>query len=237
MKKMKCIIVDDEPVARKILREFTAQVPFLELAGEFENVAKTRAFLHSEQADLMFLDIEMPKMSGLDYLKRSTIDPLVILTTAFPEYALEGYELDIIDYLLKPIAFNRFSKAVQKAKEYNELRLGAPVVPHPSYLFVRSEKRIEKVELKEILYIESFGNYVNIHTESKKIVAYLTLKGLEAQLPANEFIKIHQSFLVSFSRISAIEGNQVIINQKSLPISRNYRDGVMQMVEQRMLKR
>ncbi len=237
MKKMKCIIVDDEPVARKILREFTAQVPFLELAGEFENVAKTRAFLHSEQADLMFLDIEMPKMSGLDYLKRSTIDPLVILTTAFPEYALEGYELDIIDYLLKPIAFNRFSKAVQKAKEYNELRLGTPVVAHPSYLFVRSEKRIEKVELKEILYIESFGNYVNIHTESKKIVAYLTLKGLEAQLPANEFIKIHQSFLVSFSRISAIEGNQVIINQKSLPISRNYRDGVMQMVEQRMLKR
>ncbi len=237
MKKMRCIIVDDEPVARKILREFTGQVPFLELVGEFENVAKTRAFLHGEQVDLLFLDIEMPKMSGLDYLKRSSVDPLVILTTAFPEYALEGYELDIIDYLLKPIAFTRFLKAVQKAKEYNDMRLGAPVVAHPSYLFVRSEKRIEKVELKDILYIESFGNYVNIHTETKKIVAYLTLKGLEAQLPANEFIKIHQSFLVSFSRISAIEGNQVIINNKFLPISRNYRDGVMQMVEQRMLKR
>lgn len=237
MKKMRCIIVDDEPVARKILREFTDQVPFLELAGEFENVAKTRAFLHGEQVDIMFLDIEMPKMSGLDYLKRSTVDPLVILTTAFPEYALEGYELDIIDYLLKPIAFNRFLKAVQKAREYNDLRLGTPVAALPSYLFVRSEKRIEKIELKDILYIESFGNYVNIHTETKKIVAYLTLKGLESQLPANEFIKIHQSFLVSFSRISAIEGNQVIIHNKSLPISRNYRDGVMQMVEQRMLKR
>src|SRR5690349_17515624 len=123
MKKMRCIIVDDEPVARKILREFTAQVPFLELVGEFENVAKTKAFLHTDYADLMFLDIEMPKMSGLDYLKRSTVDPLVILTTAFPEYALEGYELDIIDYLLKPIAFSRFLKAVQKAKEYNDLRL------------------------------------------------------------------------------------------------------------------
>jgi DNA-binding LytR/AlgR family response regulator len=237
MKKMRCIIVDDEPVARKILREFTAQVPFLELAGEFENVSKTKAFLHADHADLMFLDIEMPKMSGLDYLKRSTVDPLVILTTAFPEYALEGYELDIIDYLLKPIAFSRFLKAVQKAKEYNDLRHTQPVVANPTYLFVRSEKRIEKIELKDILYIESFGNYVNIHTEQKKILAYLTLKGLESQLPAQEFIKIHQSFLVSFSRISAIEGNQVFINNKPLPISRNYREGVMRVVEQRMLKR
>lgn len=237
MKKMRCIIVDDEPVARKILREFTGQVPFLELAGEFENVARTKAFLQTEHADLMFLDIEMPKISGLDYLKRSAVDPLVILTTAFPEYALEGYELDIIDYLLKPIAFTRFLKAVQKAKEYAGLRHTQQVVPHSTYLFVRSEKRIEKIELKDILYIESFGNYVNIHTGQKKILAYLTLKGLESQLPAQEFIKIHQSFLVPFSRISAIEGNQVFINSKSLPISRNYRDNVMRVVEQRMLKR
>lgn len=237
MKKMRCIIVDDEPVARKILREFTAQVPFLELAGEFENAQKTKTFLHADHADLMFLDIEMPKLSGLDYLKRSTVDPLVILTTAFPEYALEGYELDIIDYLLKPIAFNRFLKAVQKAKEYNELRYNNTVAANPTYLFVRSEKRIEKVELKDILYIESFGNYVNIHTGQKKIVAYLTLKGLESQLPAQEFIKIHQSFLVSFSHISAIEGNQVFINNKPLPISRNYRESVMNIVEQRLLKR
>lgn len=237
MKKMRCIIVDDEPVARKIIREFTDQVPFLELAGEFEIAIKAKAFLNADQADLMFLDIEMPRLSGLDYLKRSSVAPLVILTTAFPEYALEGYELDIIDYLLKPIAFNRFLKAVQKAKEYNDLRHASTFTPHPSYLFVRSEKRIEKIELKDILYIESFGNYVNIHTESKKIVAYLTLKGLESQLPAQEFIKIHQSFLVPFSRIGAIEGNQVFINNKSLPISRNYRESVMQLVEQRMLKR
>ena len=203
----KCCCQYNEPVARKILREFTAQVPFLELAGEFENAHKAKTFLHADHADLMFLDIEMPKLSGLDYLKRSTVDPLVILTTAFPEYALEGYELDIIDYLLKPIAFNRFLKPVQKAKEYNELRHSNTVVANPTYLFVRSEKRIEKVELKDILYIESFGNYVNIHTGQKKIVAYLTLKGLESQLPAQEFIKIHQSFLVSFAHISAIEGN------------------------------
>lgn len=186
---------------------------------------------------MMFLDIEMPKRSGLDYLKRWTVKPLVILTTAFPQYAVEGYELDIIDYLLKPVAFTRFLKAVQKAREFAELKQAANAQTARSFLFVRSEKRIEKIELADILYIESLGNYVNIYTDSKKIIAYLTLKGLESQLPANEFIKIHQSYLVSFSKINAIEGNQVILRNKSLPISRNYRDTVMQLVEPRLLKR
>lgn len=234
---MTCIIVDDEPVARKILREFTSQVHFLELAGEFDTAIKADTYLKSNNADILFLDIEMPKLSGLEFLKRSAVKPLVILTTAYPEYALEGYELDIIDYLLKPIPFARFLKAVQKAKEYAELR--ATPAPHPfsSGLFVRSERRIEKIELKDILYIESMGNYVNIFLENKKIIAYLTMKGLESQLPPNDFIKIHQSFLVSFSRISAIEGNSVKVKDKILPISRNYRDAVMQVIEQRMLKR
>lgn len=234
---MRCLIADDEPIARKILREFVEQVPFLECAGEVENALKAEAFLQQQKADILFLDIEMPKLSGLQYLKKSTIEPLVILTTAFPEYALEGYELDIIDYLVKPIAFSRFLKAVQKAKEYAALRTASAPGPVASWLFVRSEKRIEKIELKDILYIESMGNYVNIYTDNKRIIAYLTLKGLESQLPANEFIKIHQSFLVSFSQINAIEGNLVRIRDKSLPISRNYRDTVMQLVEQRLLKR
>jgi DNA-binding LytR/AlgR family response regulator len=229
--------VDDEPVARKILREFTSQVHFLEFAGEFETAIKAEAFLKSNTADIMFLDIEMPKLSGLEFLKRTDIKPLVILTTAYPEYALEGYELDIIDYLLKPIPFSRFLKSAQKAKEYAELKNATASHPFSSGLFVRSERRIEKIELKDILYIESMGNYVNIYTENKKIIAYLTLKGLESQLPPNDFIKIHQSFLVSFSRINAIEGNSVKIKDKLLPISRNYRDAVMQVIEQRMLKR
>lgn len=237
MKKLSCIIVDDEPVARKILQEFVAQTPFLELAGQFENALKADAFMQNNKADILFLDIEMPKLSGLQYLKSTAVKPLVILTTAFPEYALEGYELDIIDYLLKPVAFRRFLKAVQKAKEYTELRDASQPGPVPSWLFVRSERRIEKIELKDILYIESLGNYVNIYTEAKKIIAYLTLKGLEAQLPAYEFIKIHQSFLVSFSKINSIEGNQVNLKNKVLPISRHYRDSVMQAVEQRLLKR
>lgn len=237
MKKMQCIIVDDEPVARKILREFIAQVHFLELSAEFETAVKAEAFLLNNNADILFLDIEMPKLSGLEFLKRAAVKPLVILTTAYPEYALEGYELDIIDYLLKPIPFSRFLKAVQKAKEYAELKNATSAHPFSSGLFVRSERRIEKIELKDILYIESMGNYVNIYTENKKIIAYLTLKGLESQLPSNDFIKIHQSFLVSFSRINAIEGNNIKIKDKLLPISRNYRDAVMQVIEQRMLKR
>jgi DNA-binding LytR/AlgR family response regulator len=237
MKKITCIIVDDEPVARKILREFTEQIPFLELVGEFENAIKTKAFLQNDTADIMFLDIEMPKLSGLEFLKKTTVKPLVILTTAFPEYALEGYELDIIDYLLKPVAFTRFSKSVQRAKEYIDLRSATIQPVSEGYFFVRSEKRIEKIEIKDILYIESMGNYVNIFTEDKKIVAYLTLKGLESQLPPNEFIKIHQSFLVACSKIKTIEGNQVLLRNKPLPISRNYKEAVMQMVEQRLLKR
>jgi DNA-binding LytR/AlgR family response regulator len=237
MKKIRCIIVDDEPIARKVLREFVAQVHFLELIGEFENAIKAEAFLLEKETDLVFLDIEMPKLTGLELLKKLPVKPLIILTTAFPQYALEGYELDIIDYLLKPIAFSRFLKAVQKSKEYTEMKGSASRIPNPSWLFVRSEKRIEKIELKDILYIESLGNYVNIRTESKNIIAYLTLKSIETQLPPEDFIKIHQSFLVSFSRISAIEGNHIKIKEANLPISRNYRDAVMQLVEQRLLKR
>jgi len=237
MKKIRCIIVDDEPVARNILEEFTAQVPFLDLVGQFENAIKAEAFVRGGGVDLIFLDIEMPKLTGLEFLKRLPGKPMAILTTAFPKYALEGYELDIIDYLLKPIAFSRFVKAAGKARDFIDLR-GVPQPSSPvTYLFVRSEKRIEKIEYKDILYMESMGNYVNIYTESKKIVAYLTLKGLESQLPAGEFIKIHQSYLVSFSKINAIEGNQLTIKNKNLPISRNYRDPVMQLVERHLLKR
>jgi len=236
MNSMRCIIVDDEPVARKILEEFIQQVGFLECVGQFENALKAEEFLKSNKADIIFLDIEMPKRNGIQYLKEAAVKPLVILTTAFPEYALEGYELDIIDYLLKPIAFNRFLKAVQKAREYARLK-GTDPEPSPSYLFIRSDKRIEKVQLQDILYIESTGNYVFLHTEAKKIMAYLTLKGIEAQLPSADFVKVHQSFLVCFSKIDAIEGNTIKIKGKTVPISRNYRDTVMELVTQRLLKR
>ena len=237
MKKLSCIIVDDEPVARKILHEFVEHVPFMDLQGKFENAMQVEAFLKNNTVDMIFLDIEMPKVSGLQLLQKMDVESMVILTTAFPKYALEGYELDIIDYLLKPFAFNRFLKAVQKAKDFYQMKHRATGTLLPSYIFIKSDKRIEKIELADILFAESLGNYVTIYTESKKIIAYLTMKSLESQLPLDEFIKIHQSYLVNTSKIDAIEGNEIKIAGKSLPMSRNYREMVMKIVNQRLLKR
>jgi DNA-binding LytR/AlgR family response regulator len=237
MKKLSCIIVDDEPVARKILQEFTEQTPFLDLLGKFESAMKAEEFLNDNQTDLIFLDIEMPKVSGLQMLKRINTESMVILTTAFPQYALDGYELDIIDYLLKPFALHRFLKAVQKAKDFYEMKNQSGNAPRPSYIFIKSDKRIEKVELSEILYAEVLGNYVTIYTERKKIIAYLTMKSLESQLSPGDFIKIHQSFLVNRSKIESVEGNDLKVGTKSLPISRNYRDSVTNLINQRFLKR
>lgn len=237
MKKLSCIIVDDEPVARKILQEFTGQVPFLDLLGKFESAMKAEEFLQSHQPDIIFLDIEMPKVSGLQMLKRVHIESMVILTTAFPQYALDGYELDIIDYLLKPFALHRFLKAVQKAKDFHDMKHQPGNAQPPSYIFIKSEKRIEKVELNDILYAEVLGNYMTIYTDRKKIVAYLTMKSLQSQLSATDFIKIHQSFLVNCSKIESVEGNDLKVGTRSLPISRNYRDSVTNLINQRLLKR
>ncbi|PSL49998.1 LytTR family two component transcriptional regulator [Chitinophaga niastensis] len=237
MKKLSCIIVDDEPVARKILQEFVEQVPFIDLQGKFENAMKTEEFLKNNTTDIIFLDIEMPKVSGLQLLQKMNVESMVIITTAFPQYALDGYELDIIDYLLKPFALSRFLKAVHKAKDYFEMKTRTTGTLPPSYIFIKSEKRIEKIELNDILYAESVGNYVTVYTERKKIMAYLTMKSLESQLPSNDFIKIHQSYLVNCSKIDAIEGNEIKIGSRSLPISRNYREMVMKIIQQRLLKR
>lgn len=154
MKKLRCIIIDDEPVARRILREFTEKIPFLELQGQFENAMQARSFLQDNETDLLFLDIEMPKLSGIEFLQEMGFRPLVILTTAFPQYALAGYELDIIDYLLKPFAYSRFLKAVQKAREFKEMKEASQPGAAATFIFVRSEKRIEKIDLADILYIE-----------------------------------------------------------------------------------
>ena len=237
MKKLSCIIVDDEPVARRILEEFTEQVPYLELQGKFESAMKAEDFLRGNKPDIIFLDIEMPKVSGLQMLKRFNVESMVILTTAFPQYALDGYEFDIIDYLLKPFAFSRFLKAVQKAKDYMAMKTQSDTQSAPSYIFIRSDKRIEKVELAEILYAEVLGNYVTIVTGRKKIIAYLTMKSLESQLPGGDFIKIHQSFLVNRSHIESLEGNELKVGTRLLPISRNYRESVTALIGQRLLKR
>lgn len=235
MKKLRCLIVEDEPVARKIIREFIAQVDFLELTGEVESAVKAELFGLQHETDLLFLDIEMPRLSGMEYLKGRKVKPLVIITTAYPEYALEGYSLDVIDYLLKPVAFNRFFKAVQKAKEFHELTVENKIASE--YLFVRTAGRIEKINLVEILYAESTGNYVTISCSQKKLTAYLTMKSLENQLPPKMFLKVHRSFIVNTSQIEYLENNHIKVGDKLISISRHYVDHVAAVIDERLLKR
>lgn len=237
MKKLRCIIIDDEPVAIKIIREFANKVHYLELAAEFLNTSKAGAFLKENHIDLIFLDIAMPKVSGLEWLRNNTIEPVVILTTAFPEHAIESYELNVLDYLLKPISFHRFMKAVEKGKEYLEMKSMTTTPRDIKWIFVRTEKRIEKVDLDDILYIETKGNYVHVITEKRSLLAYLTIKSIEAQLPAPPFIKIHQSFIINSSKIDVIEGNRIKIGNKYLPIGRSYRETVTQFIDTHTLKR
>lgn len=235
MKKIRCLIVEDEPIARKIIREFIEQIDYLEVVGECENAVKSETFLHHHEADLLFLDIEMPELSGVEYLRSGRVKPLVIITTAYSKYAIEGYALDVIDYLLKPIAFPRFFQAVQKAKEIMALRTAAN--PDPDFLFVRCDNRIEKVVLSDVLYFESSGNYVSIVSSDKKLLAYLTLKSLEEQLPSNRFFKVHRSFLVNFSKIEKLEDSYVMLGAKRVPISRNYSNDLNEAINLRLVKR
>lgn len=235
MKKLSCLIVEDEPIARKIIREFVGQIDYLELAGECENAIKAELFMHQREVDILFLDIEMPKLSGIEYLRNGKIKPLVIITTAYPEYALEGYELDVIDYLLKPIAFIRFLKAVQKAREVSAWRAGTK--PDTESIFVRCENRLEKIILSDMLYVESSGNYISIVLPDKKLLTYVTLKSMEEHLPADQFYKVHRSYLVNFSKIERIEDNQIIIKEHRIPLSRNYTEALHRKINARLLKR
>lgn len=235
MRKIRCLIVEDEPIARKIIREFIEQIDSLEVVGEFENAVKSETFLHLHEADLLFLDIEMPELSGVEYLRNGRVKPLVIITTAYSKYAIEGYALDVVDYLLKPIGFPRFFQAVQKAKEIMALR--AATNPDPGILFVRCDNTLEKLVLSDVLYFESTGNYVSIVFPDKKLLAYLTLKSLEEQLPSNRFFKVHRSFLVNFSKIDKLEDNHIILGGKRVPISRNYSNDLNEAINLRLLKR
>lgn len=235
MKKIHCVLVDDEPIARKIIREFIGQLDYLELTGEFDNIVKADQHLREHETELLFLDIEMPQVTGVEYLRNGRIKPLVIITTAYPQYALEGYELNVIDYLLKPIAFSRFVKAVQKAGEMISFRNNPNA--DPNILFVRCDNRLEKVNLADVLYFESSGNYIAIVLPTKTLRAYLTMKSLQDQLPPNVFIKVHRSFLVNFSRIEKVEDGHVTVGGKLVSISRNYADELNAIISSRLLRR
>ena len=214
-------------------------VDFLHFAGEYDNPLKAADKISKGEADLLFLDIQMPKITGLDFFKTLQQPPPVIFTTAYPQYALEGFEVNALDYLVKPISFDRFLKAALKAKEYYELRETSKNDPASSdHFFIKADNKLVKIFYNEILYVEALQNYVTIHTNSKKHMTYLTFKSVEDYLPADKFLKVHKSYIVSASKIDSIDGNDIRIGQQHIPISRNQKDEVMEkLLKGRFLKR
>lgn len=239
--KMTCLIVDDEPLARKGMKEYIDEIDFLELVAVCENPLKASSVLHKQKVDLLFLDIQMPKISGIEFLKTLADPPLVIFTTAFPEYALEGYSLDVLDYLLKPVSFDRFLKAVNKARDYHLLKhhsIVAEAENKADYFFVKSAGKFEKIFFDDLLFAEALQNYVALHSTEKKMLSYLTLSSLEKQLPPGQFLKVHKSYIVSINKINSVEGNLIVIGDHHIPISRNLKDDIMaRVVENKLLKR
>jgi len=238
MTKLNCLVVDDEPVAQGILKEYIADVDFLDCVSCVENPVKAAQILDNESIDLMFLDINMPKLSGVEFLRMSKSLPLTILTTAYSEYALEGYQLNVLDYLLKPFSFDRFLQAVYKAKEYNEKTQQAAGAYDRDYFFVKSEGRIEKIFYRDLICAEAMQNYVVLHTAGGKKIVYLTLKMMEDELPKALFVKIHKSTIVNLNKIKSITGKVIDLGTMESTISQNLYDEVMPLItKDRLLKR
>lgn len=232
--KLRCVIVDDEPLASEGLTKYVEVIDYLSLIGVAENPIELNKILESQAVDLIFLDIQMPHMTGLDFLKIKTNLPMVILTTAFPNYALEGFQFDVVDYLLKPITFNRFFKATNKAKELYFLKNQAinsiSHVAEPDFLFIKCESKYEKILVDEILFVQALQNYVIIHTTKGKYMTLLPLKTVEEYLDSSKFLRVHKSYLVAISKIESIENNEITIQKQTIPISRNMREQVIEMV-------
>lgn len=236
---IRCVIIDDEPLARKGLKEYVSDTGFLELAGEFDSPVAATDLIRSGQAQLLFLDIQMPRISGLDFF-RSLQQPIpVIFTTAYPQYALEGFEVNALDYLLKPVSFERFLKAAMKAREYYEVReKNREEAAVSDFFFIKADNRLVKIFFEEILYVEALQNYVTIHTATRKYMTYLTFRSVEEYLPAEKFLKVHKSYIVAASKIDSIEAGDIKIGQQHIPISRNQKEEVMEkLLKNRYLKR
>ncbi|NOS91583.1 MAG: response regulator transcription factor [Cyclobacteriaceae bacterium] len=230
---IRCLIVDDEPYARKLLEEFIQKLPELTLVGTPADALSARSILSKQKVDVLFLDIQMPDLTGIDFLKSTAHRPLVIFTTAFAEYALEGFELDAVDYLLKPFDFNRFLKAVNKITERLPAginRIEKDSAPERDFLFVKDGYKLVKIDLKSVLYIKGSREYVTFMSENSKVMSLLSLKDLEDELPS-DFVRIHHSFIVRIDAIQSISKEEVTIGDESLPIGATYKKGFFQKIE------
>jgi DNA-binding LytR/AlgR family response regulator len=220
-----CLIVDDEPLSRDVLRKYILQVKDLQLVGECGDAAEATHQLNKMRVDMIFLDINMPGLSGISFARSLITAPLIIFTTAYPEYAVEGFEVDATDYLVKPYSFVRFLKAVNRAFERLQ-ETGNSVVSQDKIL-VKSDKKIYALQFSDLLFIEGLGDYIQLHTERKKLVVHDTMKNFLESLPEQEFMRIHKSYVVNLKRIEYIEGNQVRIGEHSLPVSPALREELL----------
>jgi two-component system, LytTR family, response regulator len=230
MIKYTCIIIEDEPLALDKTRDFVNKVPFLHLSATFDNALLGLAYLNNNKVDLLFLDINMDELSGIELLESSKINSQVIITTAYQEYALKGYELQITDYLLKPFTFNRFLQAVNKAQE-NLIRHSSE--SQPNFIFVKTENRLEKIMLNEIVYIEGMRDYRRIHTVNKKVMTLQNFSEFETLIPSSIVCRVHKSFMVALDKIVSIERSRIKIADQLIPISETYKEAFFQLINSR----
>jgi len=241
--KIKCLAVDDEPLALEIISDYISKVGYIELVGTFDNALDSINFLKENQVDLLFLDIQMEGLTGIQLLKVLKNKPLVVFTTAFDSYALEGYELDALDYLLKPFSLERFIKATEKA--FNKIKSESPKQPviqnitqqvNPDdFLFVKTENRLQKVFFKDILFVEGQGDYLRINTPKERIMTLQKFSNLQAMLPENLFVRVHKSYLISLEKIESISRNRIKIGDQLIPISESYKKEFYEKVDGRKL--
>ena len=236
---IKAIIVDDEPLALDVLETYIAQLPELELVARCENALEAREVLKEHDVDLMFLDINMPQLTGIDFVKTLSVKPNFIFTTAHPYYAVEGFELNAIDYLMKPIPLERFMKAVNKVINMQLGDTSAPEKKKENFIFVKADKKLIKVNFDDILYIEGLKDYVIIRQKEGRIITLHTMKSLEAKLPDHIFKRIHRSYIVNIGAIDAIVGNMIELKEKSkvkhIPIGKNYREELLKVINKNRL--
>lgn len=237
--KLKCLIVEDEPLARNLLVEYVRKISSLELVEASSNPLHALEILRNHPIDLMFLDIQMPEITGITLLKTLQKKPLVILTTAYSEYALESYDLDVVDYLLKPITFDRFLKAVDKASQ----RIRFPdIMPPPAsesgkpFVFIKDGTKLVKINYDDILFVEGLKDYVTIVTKTQKVVSLQRLKSLESQLPADKFIRIHHSYIIALKAVDTIHKGEVQIGAHTIPISDSYRKAFKDFIERNQMQ-
>ena len=234
------LIVDDEPLARDVLEAHISRLPDLFLVGKCKNAPEARQALEENAVDLMFLDIQMPQINGIDFLKTLQNPPLIVFTTAYSNYAVEGFELNAVDYLMKPISFERFSIAIEKARE--KLLTPKKQLSEPTeldHIYVKSDKKLIRVKYSDIIYIEGLKDYVIIRMDTGRIITLQTMKSLEEKLPSKIFRRVHRSFIVSVQRIHSIEGNTIEVVEKGvakhLPIGKNYRDELLGLIDRNKL--